>query len=131
MSQEVRLWRVGEEDRLAECAQASLNLEVRLEEWLARDISILSDELLVIGRQVETAFGGLIDLLCIDRTGDLVIVELKRDKTPREITAPTLDYASWVADRTGVLGGSSVSRAPSAAGTRAARTRLPTGASWV
>ncbi len=25
-----------------------------------------------------------------------VIVELKRDKTPRDITAQTLDYASWV-----------------------------------
>jgi hypothetical protein len=37
-------------------------------------------------------------LLCIERTGDLVIVELKRDKTPREITAQTLDYASWVTE---------------------------------
>ena len=30
--------------------------------------------------------------------GDLVVVELKRDKTPREITAQVLDYASWVKD---------------------------------
>jgi hypothetical protein len=96
MPQEVRLWCIGKDDRLMECAPASLNLEARLEEWLARDVSILSDDLLVIGRQVETAFGGFIDLLCIDRVGDLVIVELKRDKTPREITAQTLDYASWV-----------------------------------
>jgi hypothetical protein len=98
MPQEVRLWCIGKDDRLLECPQASLNLEARLEEWLARDISILSDDLLVIGRQVETTFGGFIDLLCIDRAGDLVIVELKRDKTPREITAQTLDYASWVND---------------------------------
>jgi hypothetical protein len=98
MPQEVRLWCIGNNDNLIKCAQMPLNLEARLEEWLARDISILSDELLVIGRQVETAFGGYIDLLCIDRAGDLVIVELKRDKTPREITAQTLDYASWVTD---------------------------------
>jgi len=98
MPQEVRLWCIGNDDRLLECAQGSLNLEARLEEWLARDISILADDLLVIGRQVEMAFGGRIDLLCMERTGDLVIVELKRDKTPREITAQTLDYASWVND---------------------------------
>jgi hypothetical protein len=98
MPQEVRLWCIGKDDRLVECAQAALNLEARLEEWLARDISILSDDLLVISRQVETAFGGFIDLLCISRSGDLVIIELKRDKTPREITAQTLDYASWVTD---------------------------------
>jgi len=98
MPQEVRLWSIGKDDKLFECAQSPLDLEARLENWLARDMSILSDELLVIGRQVETAFGGFIDLLCIDRAGDLVIVELKRDKTPREITAQTLDYASWVTD---------------------------------
>jgi hypothetical protein len=45
---------------------------------------------------VETDFGGFIDILCIDAEGDLVIVELKRDRTPREVTAQSLDYASWV-----------------------------------
>ena len=51
--------------------------------------------LLVIGNQVETD-GGQIDILCVDAGGDLVIVELKRDKTPRLITAQALDYASCV-----------------------------------
>ena len=54
--------------------------------------------MLVIGRQVETDFGGVIDILCIDPKGDLVIIELKRGKTPREITAQILDYASWAKD---------------------------------
>ena len=71
-----------------------------MEEWLAADISILDPALLVIGRQVETDFGGFIDLLCVDAAGDLVVVELKRDKTPREITAQALDYASWVVNLT-------------------------------
>ncbi len=43
-----------------------------------------------------TDFDGKIDLLCLDRNGDTVIVELKRNKTPREITSQVLDYASWV-----------------------------------
>jgi hypothetical protein len=50
----------------------------------------------ILGRQVETEFGGVIDLLCLNRKGDVVIVELKRDRTPREITAQTLDYATWI-----------------------------------
>ena len=54
--------------------------------------------LLIIGQQVRTAFNKEIDLLCMDSKGDLVIVELKRDKTPREVTAQALDYASWVKD---------------------------------
>ena len=36
------------------------------------------------------------DCLCIDSKGDLVIIELKRDRTPRDVTAQVLDYASWV-----------------------------------
>ena len=98
MSEEVRLWQVGTDHHLSELQRASLNLEARLQEWLAQDISVLDPGLLVIGREVETDFGGYIDLLCMDAGGNLVVVELKRDKTPREITAQALDYGSWVAE---------------------------------
>lgn len=32
----------------------------------------------------------------MDRQGNLVVIELKRDRTPRDVVAQTLDYASWV-----------------------------------
>ncbi len=32
----------------------------------------------------------------MDRDGNLVVVELKRDRTPRDVVAQALDYASWV-----------------------------------
>lgn len=51
---------------------------------------------MVVGRQVTTAFGKLIDLLAVDAEGNLTVVELKRDRTPREVVAQVLDYASWV-----------------------------------
>lgn len=93
--QTIRLWKV-ENASLMEVEKTKLDLEERLEDWIANDISIISSQLLVIGRQVETSYGGYIDILCVDENGDLVIIELKRDKTPREITAQVLDYASWV-----------------------------------
>jgi hypothetical protein len=96
MGAEVHLWAVGDDEQLSEINRAHLDLESRLQEWLARDISILDPSLLVIGREVETDFGGFIDILCVDAEGDLAIVELKRDRTPREVTAQALDYASWV-----------------------------------
>ena len=82
--------------QLVEIEQLRLDLEKRLEEWLKRDISILDPNLLVIGQQVQTDYGDFIDLLCLDEAGDLVVVELKKDKTPREVTAQALDYGSWV-----------------------------------
>jgi hypothetical protein len=51
---------------------------------------------MLIGRQVDTGLGGRIDLLAIAPDGSLVLVELKRDRTPREVVAQALDYASWV-----------------------------------
>lgn len=43
----------------------------------------------MFGRQV---------LLCLDAQGDVVIVELKRGMTPRDVTAQAIDYATWVRD---------------------------------
>lgn len=98
MSDEVRLWRIGPDEGLSEVPREPLDLEARLRNWLTRDISILDPGLLVIGSEVETDFGGYIDLLCMDANGDLVVVELKRDRTSREIAAQVLDYGSWVVD---------------------------------
>ena len=91
MADEIRVWEVGRADELAEIGRSKLDLEERIENWIARDISVLDPNLLVIGEQVLTAFGKYIDLLCIDPKGNLVIVELKRDKTPRDVVAQSLD----------------------------------------
>lgn len=96
MQEDLKIWEVSAEDKLTEITKTKLNLEERLEKWLERDISILAPDLLVIGRQVNTDYDGIIDLLCLDNEGNVVIVELKRDKTSREVTAQALDYASWV-----------------------------------
>ena len=51
---------------------------------------------MLIGKQEITSFGGRIDLLAIAPDGALVLIELKRDRTPREVIAQALDYACWV-----------------------------------
>ncbi len=96
--QQVRLWEVISDQRLDEIPSNQIDLEQRLEVWLKSDVSVLDPNLLVIGSQVPTDFGGAIDLLCLDSSGDTVVIELKRGKTPREVTAQALDYASWVKD---------------------------------
>jgi hypothetical protein len=48
---DVKLWNVVG-DSLMELPRTRLDLEERLEAWLEKDISILSRDLLVIGRQV-------------------------------------------------------------------------------
>ena len=71
--------------------------EKTLENWLeSNPDGVLEDgELLIIGRQVPTDLGGSIDLLGVDRAGNVVVIELKRDRTPRETVAQALEYAAF------------------------------------
>lgn len=94
MPLEIGLWRVT--DKAVQLAPAKMPLESRLEQLILDDPAILETELLLIGHQVLTSHGKLIDILGIDVEGTVHIVELKRDRTPREIVAQALDYASWV-----------------------------------
>ena len=55
---------------------------------------------MLIGRQVRTGYGKIIDLLAMDAQGKVTIIELKRNHTPREVVAQTLDYASWIQTQT-------------------------------
>lgn len=67
-----------------------------LETWIASNPSIVGPDLAIIGRQVSTRSGPL-DLLAVDQSGNVVIIELKRDILPREALAQAIDYASDVA----------------------------------
>ncbi|MHB9095427.1 MAG: hypothetical protein ACYC21_12215, partial [Eubacteriales bacterium] len=57
---------------------------------------ILNENWLIIGRQILTGYNQYIDLLAIDNSGSLIIIELKKHKTPRDVVAQGIDYASWV-----------------------------------
>jgi len=91
---EVGIWRLG--DRPERINMSAIESESKLEDTLVGDISILSPQLMLIGRQVSTAYGKFIDLLAIDVEGNLTIIELKKNRTPREVVAQLLDYGSWV-----------------------------------
>lgn len=91
---EIGIWRVDQTPQQVQ--QLVLNAESRLEEWIVGDISLIAPDLLVIGQQVATPNGGRVDILAMNTNGDLFVVELKRDRTPREVVAQILDYASWV-----------------------------------
>ncbi len=94
MPVEVGLWKLG--TKIERVHFTPMPSEGRLEDILAEDLSILEPNLLLIGRQIPTAFGKYVDLLAMDADGRLAVIELKRDRTPREVIAQLLDYGSWV-----------------------------------
>ena len=95
---EVGVWRV--DHGLKTIQFKDLEQEAVLQQIIADDISVVDSRLMVIGREVTTEFGGRIDVLAIDAAGNLAVIELKRNRTPREIVAQILDYGSWVRNLT-------------------------------
>ncbi len=94
MSLEHSIWRVGA--RPTRLHETQLPSEFDLEEMICHDPAILSEDWMLIGRQIVTDFGKRVDLLAIDQLGSLIVVELKRDRTPRDVIAQALEYAGWV-----------------------------------
>ena len=90
------LWKVAPQP--VKVSASTLVSEQELEDMIVAAPRILSDEWMLIGRQVDTGYGGRVDLLAIAPDATLVLVELKRDRTPRDVVAQSLDYASWVGD---------------------------------
>lgn len=88
------IWKVGSQPE--PLVASRLANEQLLETMIVADPSIVSDQWMLIGRQEDTGFGGRADLLAIAPDGSLVLIELKRDKTPREVVAQAIDYATWV-----------------------------------
>ncbi|WP_336881504.1 DUF91 domain-containing protein [Priestia koreensis] len=91
---EVGIWKVNE--GVKKVSFSAIESERKLEDIIVKDLSILSEDLLLIGRQVQTDYGKYIDMLAIDIDGNLHIIELKKNRTTREVVAQALDYASWV-----------------------------------
>jgi hypothetical protein len=87
------LWKVGPKPQLL--AQTGLAKEQLLEDMIVAAPQLLSDEWMIIGRQEDTGFGGRIDLLALAPDGSLVLIELKKDRTPRDVVAQAIDYAAW------------------------------------
>ena len=91
---EVGIWRV--DHGLKTIPFKEIDQESKLQRIIADDISVVDSRLMVIGREVTSQSGGRVDVLAIDGDGNLAVIELKRNRTPREVVAQILDYGSWV-----------------------------------
>jgi len=86
-------------EKLEEKSFSELGFRERehLQEWIAKVPSVFGEELLIIQKE----FSGFsdtnerLDLLALDKNGDLVIIENKLDNAGRDVTWQALKYASY------------------------------------
>jgi len=97
----MKLFTIDKEGKLVQFKERNFaedNREIDLEILLEKnpEYFLENSKVLIIGRQVTTNLNTFIDLLGIDKEGNTVVIELKREKTPRETVAQILEYASFV-----------------------------------
>lgn len=85
--------------RLEECKFADLQLRERehLQEWLADMPEALGEELLIIQKEFD-GFAGTrerLDLLALDKDGQLVVIENKLDDSGRDVVWQAIKYAAY------------------------------------
>lgn len=87
-----------ESDDLFRIEERELSSEKSLENYLIRTdgTEIGGVEVLYIDQQGSPGEGGIFDIVGIDEQGDVVIIELKRGRSPRDIVAQALEYAASI-----------------------------------
>jgi hypothetical protein len=89
---EMGVWRInrlanasGQGETLTKLSSSRFDNEARLESLLEQQLDVLGLDLMPMGRQVQTPSGKRADILAIDTTGELFVIELKKDRTPRDV----------------------------------------------
>lgn len=90
-----------EHEKMTRIDEADVEYEKNLENRLIRTAAaeIGGVEVLYISQQGTTEHGKQYDLVGVDEDGNLIVVELKRGKAPRNVIAQALDYVSRLRHR--------------------------------
>ncbi|MGG1417539.1 hypothetical protein ABE220_01425 [Bacillus subtilis] len=92
-----------ENNRLEEIQETSfsendLKERQHLEEWIRKSPEVLGEDLLIIAHEYDKfEVNERLDLLAVDKEGNLVIIEVKRDTTGSNVDFQALKYASYCA----------------------------------
>lgn len=85
-------------EKITEYVRVTMPSEKDIEDFLHRHPDLVERDMMIVGRQVETDSGVRIDLLGLDKDGNVVVIEVKKGDAPRDTVSQILDYAVWVND---------------------------------
>ena len=93
----MEVYRIGDHN-LSRLTERELPSEKRLEDYLIREegAQIGGVDVLYVAQQESPGEGGVFDIIGVDEHGDIVIIELKRGRSPRDIVAQALEYAASI-----------------------------------
>jgi len=89
---------IDKDGKIVPYKKMSVSKEREIEDFIEQNPGILEKDLIIIARQKETSDGKFVDLMGLDKNGNVVIIELKKDNAARKVISQILDYAVWAED---------------------------------
>ena len=86
---------IDESGELTKVNHKPVNEEKDIDNVIESHPDVIEPDLRIIGTQVETSTGKLVDVMAIDKEANVVIIEDKKSNMPRDVIAQILDYAVW------------------------------------
>lgn len=100
IGKEIGAREVGKEWHLEESEETEVDGEVPesvIEAVIVSDLEVLEEGLELIGNQYSTSVG-YIDILCKDKKGNFVVIELKRGRGSHKVVGQIQKYMAWVSE---------------------------------
>ena len=87
---------VQTEEETQDGPPTTLSVEKDLRKYIAFNPSVVEQGLKLISEEYSVADAGRIDVLCEDSEGNLVVIELKKDRSGDKVVGQTLRYMGWL-----------------------------------
>ena len=84
-----------DEEKVTEYLQKPVRKEKEIEKFIEDHPKVLDKDLFIIGSQVITDTGVIVDLMGLDKGGGVAIIEIKKGIPNRETVSQILEYAVW------------------------------------
>ena len=69
--------------------------ESEIENFIIKHPDVVEKDLIILGNQVQTNLNKRVDVMGLDKNGNVVIMEIKQKSTDRDVIAQILEYGVW------------------------------------
>ena len=91
----MEIYGIDDSGKVSKYKRMSVSREKEIEDFIECNPGLLEKDLMIISRQQQTSTGKIIDLMGLDKDGNVVIIEIKKDQAPRKVISQVLDYGVW------------------------------------
>ena len=90
---------IDDSGKVTEYNHSPVSEETELEDYIESNPEIIEKDMMILKRQQPTDGGKFVDLLGLDKDGNVVVIEIKKESNEaRKVITQTIEYGIWAED---------------------------------